>query len=56
MSKEEVNATEAVDWVGLSLAVMELGVAEGSLFGKVGLHKPIAHNGMYKELEISYHF
>ena len=48
MSQMEGNSTEmeGEDWVGLGLAVMELGVAEGSLFGKVDLHKPISHNGM----------
>ena len=38
---------------GEGLVAMEVGLAEGSLFGKVELYKPTAHNGMYKCLEIS---
>ena len=37
--------TEGEDWPGLGLALLELGVAEGSLLGKVGLNKPISHIG-----------
>ena len=53
VSREDRNATEALDWVGLSLGVMEVGLAEGSLLGKVELHRPNAHNGMYKGSEIA---
>ena len=41
------NSTEMgrVDWPGLGLALLEMGVVEGSLAGKIGLNKPISHIG-----------
>ena len=37
--------TEGVDWPGLALVLLELGVVEGSLAGNIGLNKPISHIG-----------
>jgi hypothetical protein len=41
------NSTELsrVDWPGLGLAVLEMGIVEGSLGGKVGLNKPMSEWG-----------
>ena len=52
-SMEDGNVTEAFDWFGVGLGVMEVGLAEGSLLGRVELHRLNAQNGMYKGLEIA---
>ena len=41
------NSTEIgrVDWPGLGLALLEMGVVEGSLAGKIGLNKPMSEWG-----------
>ena len=41
------NSTELpkVDWPGVGLAILEAGIIEGSLGGKVGLNAPISDCG-----------
>ena len=41
------NSTELpkVDWPGVGLAILEVGIIEGSLGGKVGLNKPLSNCG-----------
>jgi hypothetical protein len=41
------NSTEIgrVDWPGLGLALLEMGIVEGSLAGKVVLNKPMSERG-----------
>ena len=41
------NSTELpkVDWPGVGLAVLEMGIIEGSLGGKVWLNKPVSDCG-----------
>ena len=43
------NSTEIgrVDWPGLGLALLEMGIVEGSLAGKVVLNKPMSERGTY---------
>ena len=47
------HAPEAVDWLEVGLGAVEVGLAEGSLLGRVELHRLNAQNGMYKGLEIA---
>ena len=41
------NSTELpkVDWPGVGLAILEVGIIEGSIGGKVGLNKPLSNCG-----------
>ena len=50
-SLEDGTGTEAFDWFEVGLGVVEVRLAEGSLLGRVELHRLKAQNGMYKGLE-----